>query len=113
MRWVVATAAGVAALGAGALWLAAGRPLVTLRNASPATITGLEIRSGSDTSYVVGELAAGDSRDTPIGGGDKLIWIVGRSATGEALESERVYVTSGVSVAGAYDGKKITLEYRR
>jgi hypothetical protein len=97
-------AAAAAALGGSAIvglvgWsLLAWSPAIVITNAGGFTVTGVHIETDVGESYRVGTIAASASVRVRVSGRDKLLWIVADLSSAGPKESERIYVTSGISL---------------
>jgi hypothetical protein len=87
-----------------------GTPALVLRNVTEAPVTHLILHSDHGDSRSLGRLAPQASRRVHLAGADQLIWLTGSTSAGRSLESQHVYVTSGVLVVGTISADKIALE---
>jgi hypothetical protein len=87
-----------------------GRPALLVRNLTEADVTQLMVHSDTARSHSVGTLSPHASQRVPLSGGDQSVWLTGSTTAGKTLESEHVYVTSGVLVFGAICADAISLE---
>ena len=87
-----------------------GKPALLVRNLTDAGVTQLVVHSDTKHSHSVGTLSPHTSRRVQLSRGDQLIWLTVSTAAGKTLESEHVYVTSGVRVFGAICVDTISLE---
>jgi hypothetical protein len=88
-----------------------GEPSVIVRNLTKFPITQVRIETDVGESYALNEIAAAESRRAQISGGDKLVWVVATTSTGETRESEHIYVTSHGTVFAAVTEQSITIDY--
>jgi hypothetical protein len=85
---------------------------VKISNVGSTAISELRIETDVDESYELGSLASGETQTRAVTGRDKLLWVTGRRATGEVVESERMYVTSQGTISALIDDNSIKVEYR-
>lgn len=87
-----------------------GKPALLVRNLTDADVTQLVLHSDTAQAQSFGTLSPHASRRVRLSGADQSVWLTGSTAAGKSLESEHVYVTSGVLVFGAIYADAISLE---
>ena len=87
-----------------------GKPALLVRNLTDIEVTQVVVHSDTEGSRSLGSLSPRAFQRVQLSKGDQSLWVTVSTAAGKTLESEHVYVTSGVLVFGAILSDAIMLE---
>ena len=94
-------------------WYLFLRPAVVITNTGELPASGVRVETDVGESHVVGTIAASTSSRLHVSGRDMAVWVVADLPGAGRRESERIYLTSGMSLDCSITREAVRCVYAR